>query len=428
MGTSKGSDFITDRDALKFAIDNGIIDLASIQKQVEMKEREKYLNMHPYKIWQGIDGKWRTYFIKDGGRKLKKLSSQKALEDFVINYWKENEDSPTFGEMFNAWNNHRLEIKSISPATYTRNKCIFKRFCNDISNIRISSFTEDYLIDFLEKQPSKYNLKAKAFSGLKGLFRGVFKYAKRRKYTTIDIESVLNSAELSELKFFKEIKEDNEEVFTEDETYVFLQYLVDHQDTTNLCLLLMFVTGIRVGEATTLKNEDIQDGYINIRRTQTTYYDSDGKIVHDVKDFPKTNAGWRSVVIPESYLWILNKIKKLNPYGEYVFLKNNGERLTTSSVRTRLDTINKNLGITSKSTHKIRKTYATILLDYGIDKQLVKQQMGHSQISLTENVYHRNRKTIDRKREILSEIPDFRKEYIPKSTENTGESNQSNQA
>lgn len=417
MGDLIGVIIIEDLETLKYAIDNGIIDLASIQELMKMKEREKYLNMHTSKIWQGSDGKWRTYFLKDGDRKLKKLSSRKALEDYIIKYWKEIAEVPTLQDVFNDWNDHKLEIKSISPATHTRNRYLFKRFCSDISNIKIDTFTEDDLIDFLEKQPSKFNLKAKAFTNLKGLFRGIFKYAKRKKYTFLDIESVLNSAELSELKFYKQIKEDDEEVFTEEETNALLKYLIENQDSTNLCILLMFITGIRVGEAITLKNEDIQKGYINIRRTQTTYYEN-GERVYGVKDFPKTTAGWRSVVIPQKYMWVLNKIKRLNPFGEYIFVKHDGERLNISSVRTRLNTINEHLGITKKSTHKLRKTYATILLDYGVDKQLVKQQMGHSQISLTENVYHRNRKTIDRKQEILSAIPDFCREYTTKSNQN----------
>lgn len=52
----------------------------------------------------------------------------------------------------------------------------------------------------------------------------------------------------------------------------------------------------------------------------------------------------------------------------------------------------KKLGIYRKSPHKIRKTYGTD---------------GHTDISSTENHYHRNRRSIDAKSQIISSLPEF---------------------
>lgn len=49
----------------------------------------------------------------------------------------------------------------------------------------------------------------------------------------------------------------------------------------------------------------------------------------------------------------------------------------------------------------------SILLDNNLDREFVKTQMGHSQISMTENVYHRNRRDIEKKQNMISQIPDF---------------------
>ena len=119
-------------------------------------------------------------------------------------------------------------------------------------------------------------------------------------------------------------------------------------------------------------------------------------------------AGVRVVPIPEHYLWILESMKKLNPSGEYVFLNTKGQRMTGNTVRTRLKTLCKNLGIYNKSPHKIRKTYGTILLDNHLDRRLIQDLMGHTDVLTTETHYHRNRKTLERKHEILSNLPDFR--------------------
>lgn len=58
-------------DLLKYAIENGMIDLSYAQEQIEMKEKERLLSRLPYTINKGKDGKWRTYF-PDGekGRRM----------------------------------------------------------------------------------------------------------------------------------------------------------------------------------------------------------------------------------------------------------------------------------------------------------------------------------------------------------------------
>ena len=46
---------LSEQEILKFAVDNGIIQIDTIQKQIEMNERIKYLEMHESKIWQSIN-------------------------------------------------------------------------------------------------------------------------------------------------------------------------------------------------------------------------------------------------------------------------------------------------------------------------------------------------------------------------------------
>lgn len=382
-------------------------------------EERKLLDNHPYGIFTGMKkGKlrWFTYLpdeTKPDGRRQVQRNTEIEIKRIIIDYWKDKqaqEQVPTFRQCFKDWNDHKLEVQKISKATWTRNDYAFKRYCGDIADKDIRTFTDGFLLDWLEMQVPRYELTAKAFGNLKSLIRGVFKYARRKELTTLDIEAVLRSEDVTELKFKKVKKADYQEVYDESETPKLLDYLVNHLDSTNLCILLMTVAGLRVGEAVTLKNSDIGDIGVDVRRTQTEYRAADGKKVYGVKDFPKSEAGWRTVAVPNDYLWILDKIRLMNPFDPngFVFLQRDGsKRINTSSVRTRLNTINKKLGIYPKSTHKLRKTYGTILLDNNVDRDFVKQQMGHSDISLTENVYHRNRKTLERKQQIVSAIPDF---------------------
>ena len=69
-------------EALKFAVENGIIDLSYIQAKYEMNKREEILKKHKWAISQGKDGYWRTYLPdEEKGRKMIKRKSQKDIEN-----------------------------------------------------------------------------------------------------------------------------------------------------------------------------------------------------------------------------------------------------------------------------------------------------------------------------------------------------------
>ncbi len=131
-------------------------------------------------------------------------------------------------------------------------------------------------------------------------------------------------------------------------------------------------------------------------------------MAYEVKEFPKSNAGVRTVVLPEDYTWLCKRIKDLNAFSDFIFVNKNGKRLTTNSFSKRLYYNCKRTGIYNKSPHKIRKTYGTILFDNHVDNRLIMDQMGHADILVGEVHYHRNRKNEEKKSEVLSAIPEFR--------------------
>lgn len=395
-------------ELLKFAIDNDMIDMSFVQEQIKMKKREELLNKHPYKIWEGKDGRWYTYIPdKEKGRVLKKKATQKALENEIIKYWEAELEDPTIFDVFEEWNNRRLELKKISEATHLRNKQIFNRHYKEFGKHRIKLIDEEQIVEFLEEQIAYYNLTAKAFSNLKTVTRGFLKRAKKRKLIAFNVEDIFQDIDISGIKFRKVVKEDYEEVFSEEEMPVIINYLKNNPDLMNLGIMLMFVTGIRVGEVVGLKHDDFEENTFKIRRTETRFKNENGEYIRSIKEFPKSQAGVRTAIIPKDYEWLTKAIKLQNPFDEYVFMKN-GSRISTQAIRARLWRICKKLGIYNKSPHKIRKTYGSILLDNHIDNRLIIEQMGHTDILCTEEHYHRNRKSIDVKAQLISSIPEFK--------------------
>lgn len=401
---------------LLFAVENGIIDLENIQKQMHMKEREELLKKHPYSMWQGTkDGVWYCYFPdEEKGRVLRKRKKKKDLEDLIVEFWKEKMNNPTINEVFEEWNQRKLALEQISKSTYTRNKQYYERHFKEMGKRKIKSVSEKEFADFLEDQIAQCKLTSKAFSGLKTIVRGFLKRAKRRGFIDYQVESIFNEIDVTEASFKKTKKNSASQVFTESELPRVIWYLSNHkEDLRNLGVLLILVTGIRVGEAVGLKYEDFLSPTIfEVKRTETRWSLKKGKYCYEIKDFPKTEAGYRKVVIPNNYQWIIDDIKKLNPNGDYLFLKN-GERMNTEKIRRRFYYICEQLRLVEKkSPHDGRRTYGSILLDNHIDNNLVISQMGHTDVITTETHYHRDRKTLKTKERIFSTIPEFQNDNL----------------
>ena len=238
---------------------------------------------------------------------------------------------------------------------------------------------------------------------MRTLLYGTFRMAKKKKYIDYSISNIVKDIEISRKAFRKTVKEDDEEVFTEEELPIILKYLEDNQDIINLGILLVFKTGMRIGELVSLEPKDFCEDRIHIYKTEVKYKTEKGQMKYEVREFPKTEAGIRDIYIPKSCLWILKKIRSKNPFGEYVF-ERNGKRLRAYVFNNRLRTICKRLNIKPKSPHKIRKTYGTILLDSGVEESFIISQMGHTSIKTTKKHYYRNRKNSDGKSETINSI------------------------
>jgi len=399
---------MNENEILKFATENGMINLSYVQEKIAMNKRKELLEKHPYKIWEGKNGCWYTYFPSNkGDRILKKRKSRDNLENDIIKYQAQLTDDPTVTDIFQEWIDNRLATNEISKASYDRYFVDFRRFFSDFGKKKIKNVTELDIEDFMLKSIADFSLTAKSFGNLRILVYGIFKRAKKKKLVTFSITEVMNDLEISRNAFTKVKKDERSEVFMQDELPLVFDYLKKNLDMVNLGLLLMFVTGVRVGELVAIKREDVDGNVIHICRTESHYKDKEtGKDVYAIKDTPKTAAGVRNVIVPDDYLWILHKIQLLNPSGEFIFMCN-GSRVRAYTVRLRLHRVCKEVGVHDKSTHKARKTYASILLSSGVDTSMVISLMGHTDISCTEQYYHRDRKDIATKSNVLSKIPEF---------------------
>lgn len=389
-------------DLLKYAMEHGMIDLSYVQNEIQMEEKLNLLSQHPYKIWHGKDGNWYTYVPDEKSkRKLKRRKSKDEIENVIINFWKEKEENPTVSDLFFEWLNGKFDRKEIEPSTRDRYKRQFLDCFVSIADAKIKKISEYDIEKFCLNIIHEKQLTSKGFSNMRTIIFGIFKLAKKKGYIDFSISQTMNDMEISKKAFRKPENSDEEEVFLKNELSKISNYIQDNPDLINLGILLMFKTGLRIGELSALKKEDVSyDNIIHVKRTEVKYSQGHG-MIYEVRDFPKTEAGIRDVIIPDKYRWILRKIRLANPFGEYLF-ERNGDRIRTYVFRNRLRTICRRLNIHSKSPHKARKTYATLLLNSGVPESLVKSQMGHTEIKTTKQYYYKDMETDAEKKQRLN--------------------------
>lgn len=397
-------------ETLQLALQYGIVEMDKIAESVEMKKRNEILSQHPYKIWQNAQGIWLTYLPdEEKGRIFRKRKTKEEIENVIVDYYTTQEKSVYIKDVFQEWIDKKLKYGEIQTQSYDRYCTDFKRFFlpdSPICRKKIQNITNADLTDFVKTTICEKHLTKKTYSSLRTLVRGIFKYGKAQGYSTLSITEFFGDLELPNNIFEKRICCKDREIFSEDEIPIIVNYLKHHIDIWNMGLLLQFQTGMRIGEISALKPYDIHNEYIQVCRTEIKYKDEAGKWTVSTKEFAKTDAGNRMLYYSDTVNWTLMQIQKLNPHGEFLFM-NNGKRIRENTFNKRLSSICDTLKLNHRSTHKIRKTYGTTLLDYKVDDSTVAEQMGHSDIATTRKLYYFSNKSKETKIKQINEAINF---------------------
>lgn len=189
----------------------------------------------------------------------------------------------------------------------------------------------------------------------------------------------------------------DKEVFSEREAQAFLRKVDELSDefiNRKICLKLLLLTGLRIGELNGLKwcDIDYNKKVINIRRNRlyapgTGYYEKD----------PKTKTSIRSIPIPNALITDLKRYEdwfriaddyfdfKLDKY--YLASTIYRDPVASSTVGNWLAKYQKEWGTKRISCHGMRHTYCSLLLLNNVPIQTVSKYMGHSDSTVTLKVY-----------------------------------------
>ncbi len=154
-----------------------------------------------------------------------------------------------------------------------------------------------------------------------------------------------------------------------------------------MILSIIYSAGLRVSEAANLEWKDI-----NVERMLINIRASKGK-----KD--------RFVVLSEKILNMLKNYKREYKPSKYVFEGEEGEKYSIRSIQAIFTKAKKASGINGDATtHSLRHSYATHLLEAGTDLRYIQELLGHSSCKTTEIYTHVSKKAIQNIKSPIDDI------------------------
>ena len=223
----------------------------------------------------------------------------------------------------------------------------------------------------------EFNLPRKEWCNAKTILNGMYEYAVRKKYLT---ENPMNKVQIL-VKFRQVVRKTGKtETYNSEELYELNKFLdrmyEETLDASFLAVKVNFLLGLRVGELVALKWCDLCDNsHLHIVREEIRDQTDNS---YEVVEHTKTNRDRFVIVIPKA----MNILKRIERQGEYIFMRD-GKRITSIRIATILRKFARSEGMPLKSSHKMRKTYASNLNANGVPLDCIREMLGHSSLNTT---------------------------------------------
>ena len=390
--------YCMDDELLKYAVENGMIDLSYVQEQMEMNKKKVILCKHPYSIWEGKDGKWYTYLPnEERGRILKKRTTKKAVEDLILEYYTRQSKCDqkyqsniekieySFSSNFEAWKNKQIAY-GISNNTVSKYEYDYKRFF-DMTNFEkrdIREITEEDITIFIISKIKELDLKERAGKTLWGYISGVFRSARINRRIEDDPCQYVDTK--SFFKFYnKELKPIERRVLNDTEIDILMKRIrLDHEEKPwympSYAVELSIYTGMRAGELSGLewKNVFVDKKYIMISKSEK--YDRIKKEYY----LSSTKTGKsRMFPISDEIMKLFNRIREVQreygSYGDFVFSTSNGQvhgKTISDCMRNKCIQIGMEQ---TKGIHAIRRTVNSKMRCAGVSSTVAASLLGHTE-------------------------------------------------
>lgn len=315
----------------------------------------------------------------------------------------------SLGQLMYSWLFELIRVsKDIKPSTFQRYEGIFRNYIenSDLYGLKVNTIKpmqiQRYYNELYESGKTSSQI-----SNLNKLLRKFFFYVEEEGYILKNPCSKKRIVIPGESQIFVDSTqlEDDEDtdviVFTDEEIELLKEALRNHRYKAPI--LLDLGTGLRLGELLALKWTDFSEDFssLKVQRTvrEVNLIAADRtKAYTTIIQPPKTKNSIRTVTIPSKLKGILEehrinqeeeKAEAGSSYCEnnFVFSTELGKTIDSSNFRKTYKRILNKAGIPYKKFHALRHTFATKLFERDIPLKTVSELLGHSDISITANIY-----------------------------------------
>lgn len=293
----------------------------------------------------------------------------------------------TMEDIFPNWMIWRRDTTKVKNKTLKENLFLWNSLYKDTQIVKkpiVSLTAQDFSI-FFRIMTKDGNMTNKRFSDGKSVLNSIYDYAIEMGFVPLNPIKIVSYKNLN----FKPINFISN-VYTLEERKKLLDLLsTKNDDIYSLAIQLNFNIIARIGELKDFMWSDINDKYIRIQgqllEEQTMNDDlTFNTRTHNHVDYVKgrTSDGFRNIPLTPKARDIIEKIKELNPDGEFILMYE-GKPLTTLTFNRHLKAFCKEAGVTYRSSHKIRFCVASAMYEKGVPATKLQKLLGHSNLAMT---------------------------------------------
>ena len=270
-----------------------------------------------------------------------------------------------------------LENQDRSPSTIAEYKRVTEKHLDALRDLRLDEADAGVLWQYLDA------LRAEHGTGTAKTVRSVLSGA----FTRAVKAKAIKTNPIREIRFDSALRtKPGSDALPLDELPGILEKVRAHPVLRELdlvdVLLVMAGTGLRVGEACALRWQDYDEKAKTITVSGTNRREKGVGIVR--QGFTKSEAGARTIVVPEFVTDVLNSREKR---GDMMFAAVNGGLLDGVFVGAKIAAVRDDLGAPGMTSHSFRKTVATALDAAGFSARAIADYLGHAHPSMTQDRY-----------------------------------------
>ena len=286
--------------------------------------------------------------------------------------------NPTYEDGIRNW---LVEFKkeTVKAATYERLKISYKQLMNyaisklkvlDVRSVDIQKYVnalirEGYSISSVKKQ---FNL-----------ISAYMKYAYSEGYIHTPVYLAVKLPKQPK----RRASTDKVKTYSAMEQRYLLEELHTMKHKVYAMAILMFETGMRIGEVLGLTEDDIDwdRKSISINKTYVKLHTQRGASF--VQNGAKSDTSNRVIPLNKKALSVLQELCD----GSRGYIFGGDKPFTYETVRYHIKAACKNANVEYKGTHAFRHTFATNCYRRGCDVKLLSKLLGHADVSITYNIY-----------------------------------------